>query len=443
MRPHTALRLLRTRGVAAAALTAVALAGSAAPGAGSVVTVSRSCGPARQIAPGITYRRCTAKLSNLGSRQQVDMVIWKQGDPRIALAAQPLGTPGRGGAIPITTTSHWAAAGSHRGLAAALNGDFFTYTSSWWSAYPSGLLVHRGAVLGFGRGSDEQEAGYGPGGRVVIGTPRILAERLLVPGPASLTVGAWGGAAGHRDQVGVIARSGRYTPPAGYDAVALASNPFTHALTGTTQMRNVHGVDRLEPVIRFVLNDPALPNVTLRVPATFAAAPGGSVTIPSGGVGLVYRDIGTAATAFAAVAAEASPGVTFTQPDAAWADATEVMSGKPVVVTKGVAAVAKPENTTSDQWYAEQWRPAIATRTDGTAMMIVAGSPTGRSTSGSQFARLLVAFGARQALQFDNRSSTELYRPRPDNGTCDSAGACVTEYGWERDIPLVTTISSR
>jgi hypothetical protein len=75
-------------------------------------------------------------------------------------------------------------------------------------------------------------------------------------------------------------------------------------------------------------------------------------------------------------------------------------------------------------------------------MMLVAGAPTGTSTSGPQFARLLVAFGARNALQFDNRSSTELFRPRPDNGTCTHAGACITQYGWERDIPLATMLYS-
>lgn len=442
--PHRTMspRPRRRRALLAAALVLVAMAGSAAPGEASSVTVSRSCAPARTIAPGVTFRRCTATLSNLRTPQRVSMILWKQGDPRISLGAQPLGAAGPGGAIPITTMSGWAQSGSHAGLVAALNGDFFTYTSSWSTARPSGIVVHRGAVIDFGAGSDEQQAGYAPGGRVAIGAPRVLAERLLVPGPASLTVGAWGGTPGHRDQVGVIARAGAYAPPAGYDAVALAANPFAGSLSGSRSMRNAQGVNRLETVVRFVLNDPSQANVTLPVRATFASSPGGAVTIPGGGVGLVYRDTGPAADALAQVAAAATPEITFTQPDAAWAGVTEVMSGKPVMVTNGVAAVAKPANTTSDQWYAEQWRPAIATRTDGRAMLVVAGAPTGQSTSGSQFARLLVAFGARNALQFDNRSSTELYRPRPSNGTCANAGACITQYGWERDIPLATVLYS-
>src|SRR5204862_3073126 len=127
-------------------------------------------------------------------------------------------------------------------------------------------------------------------------------------------------------------------------------------------------------------------------------------TVPTGGVALVYRNIGTAHDGFAAINNQASPQVTVTEPDAAWTQVTEVMSGKPVLVTNGAAITTRPPNTTSDQWDAEQSRPAIATRMDGKAMMLVAGSPNGTSTTGAQFGRVLVAFGARNALQFDNRS---------------------------------------
>ena len=309
-------------------------------------------------------------------------------------------------------------------------------------AAPSGLVVHGGAVLDFAGSSDEQQAGYAPDGRVVIGTPRAVAARLLMPTGSSLTIGAWGTHAGHRDQVGVIGRAGTYTPPTGYDAVALTTNPFTHVLTGDRLIRNRHGVNRLEHVLRFVLNDASQPDVSTKVVATFPTAPATSITIPTGGVGLVYRDIGTAHDGFLAISKQSSPQVAVTQPDAAWSRVTEVMSGKPVLVTNGTAAIAKPENTTSDQWYAEQWRPAIATRTDGKAMMLVAGSPTSTSTTGAQFGRLLVAFGAQNAIQFDNRSSTELYRPHPNNGSCSHTGACNTQWGWERDIPLATMLYS-
>jgi Phosphodiester glycosidase len=423
-------------------LTAAVAVAAISPGASAAVTVSRTCGPAQTIAPGVAFRHCTARLSNLRSTQQVYMILWKQGDARIRLAAQPLGVQGPDGSIPITTISRWATWTSRPGLAAALNGDYFTYTASGSAAYASGLVVHAGKVLDFAGASDEQQAGYAPGGRVVIGTPRAVPARLLLPTGASLTVGAWGTNAGHRDQVGVIHRAGPYTPPAGYEAVALAADPFRQVLSGNRILRNRHGVDRPEHVIRFVLNDASQPDVTTHVAVTFPAAPGGPVTVPAGGVGLVFRNIGTAHDGFVAISRQASPGVTVTQPDAAWARVTEVMSGKPVLVKNGAAVTAKPANTTADQWYAEQWRPAVATRNDGKAMMLVAGSSTGSSTTGAQFGRLLVAFNARNAIQFDNRSSTELYRPRLHNGTCTYAGACYTQWNWERDIPLATMLYS-
>ena len=369
------------------------------------------------------------------------MVSWMPGDHRISLAAQPLAAQRSGASIPITTISRWATEAARPGLVAALNGDFFSY-AGWSAALPSGLLVHNRSVLSFGGGTDEQAAGYAPRGRVVLGAPRTIAERLELPVGATLTVGAWGTNAAHRDQVGVIGEAGPYTPPAGYLAVALATNPFATSLTGDRTMRNAHGVNRMEHVRRFVIDDITQPNVTDRVPVTFPTTGATTVTIPSGGVGLVYRSFGVAATGFAAIAKMASPTVVVNQPDAAWATVTDVMAGKPILVKGGVAAVAKPTNTTSDQWYAEQWRPAIATRRDGKAMMLIAGSPTGTSTSGAQFARLLVAFGARDALQFDNRSSTELYRPHPNDRSCSYAGTCKTESGWERDIPAATILYS-
>ena len=75
-------------------------------------------------------------------------------------------------------------------------------------------------------------------------------------------------------------------------------------------------------------------------------------------------------------------------------------------------------------------------------MMLIAGSPTGASTSGAQFAQACWSRCARDALQFDNRSSTELYRPHPSNGSCSHAGVCETEWQWEPEIPAATMLYS-
>jgi hypothetical protein len=69
---------------------------------------------------------------------------------------------------------------------------------------------------------------------------------------------------------------------------------------------------------------------------------------------------------------------------------------------------------------------AAQTRVTEVMSGLVAGSPTGTSTTGAQFGRLLVAFSAQTAIQFNNRSSTELCRPRPNNHTCSHAGALHT-----------------
>jgi hypothetical protein len=80
-------------------------------------------------------------------------------------------------------------------------------------------------------------------------------------------------------------------------------------------MRNRYGVNRLEHVIRFVLNDASQPDVTTKVAVTFPATPGGAVTVPTGGVGLVYGDIGMAHDGFTAISKQTSPRVTSTGPD--------------------------------------------------------------------------------------------------------------------------------
>ena len=319
------------------AATVLVAATAASSGSASGVTVRRSCSSPHLIAPGVTFRRCSARLSNLASTQDVFMVSWKPGDRRVSLAAQPLAAQQSGGSIPITTISRWATEAVRPGLVASLNGDFFSY-AGLTAALPSGLLVHNRSVIWFGDGTDEQAAGYAPHGKLVLGTPRASAQRLDLPTGATLTVGAWGTNADHRDQVGVIGQAGPYTPPSGYVAVALTTNPFTTSLSGDRTMRNPHGVDRMEHVRRFVIDDITQANVTDRVPVIFPTIGTTTVSIPTGGVGLVYRDVGIAATGFAAIAKMASPTVVVTQPDAAWAAVTDVMAGKPILVTGGVAA---------------------------------------------------------------------------------------------------------
>src|SRR5207302_8987091 len=128
----------------------------------------------------------------------------------------------------------------------------------------------------------------------------------------------------------------------------------------------------------------------------------------------------------------------------AWAAATNIVGGKPQIVANGTSITRPDTFTTTDQWSAQQWRPAIATTTRGNGMMIVIGAANGQtSTTGPQFARMLAQLGAKDAIQFDNRSSTELFLPNTTNHHCVTThGACYTQQaGWERDIPVAISLS--
>jgi hypothetical protein len=123
------------------------------------------------------------------------------------------------------------------------------------------------------------------------------------------------------------------------------------------------------------------------------------------------------------------------------------MGGKPQVVKNHTPITIKDAYTTNDQWYAQQWRPAIATTTTGKGMLVVIGGLRGAtSTTGAQFARMLAQLGAKDAMQFDNRSSTELFLPRPLRGGCATSnyGTCYTmSPGWERSIPVAISLNYR
>jgi hypothetical protein len=80
----------------------------------------------------------------------------------------------------------------------------------------------------------------------------------------------------------------------------------------------------------------------------------------------------------------------------------------------------------------------------GQGWLIMIGSTNGlngTSLTGAQFGRVLAALGAKNALQLDNRHSTELFlhasASTPSNGLCAGGpGACYTvEPHYERSIP--------
>jgi hypothetical protein len=219
-------------------------------------------------------------------------------------------------------------------------------------------------------------------------------------------------------------------------------------LRGSAGYTNKTGSGVRETVSAFTLGLLGLRTPTRAIAIDAVAASTRKLTVPRGGEVLVMKSRGVAATGFAARLALATPTVRVTTSPKAWADVTDVISGKPQVVNNGTPMVTKPRYVTADQWYPEQFRPAIASSRDGHGWFIMVGSVNGlRGTSltGSQFARVLAQLGAKNALQLDNRHSTEIYLPHPSNGMCTSgSGTCHTLMPhYERSIPEAAYLTYR
>jgi hypothetical protein len=430
------------------ALAAALLATPAAATTG--VTLIRHCYPATRPAPGVTYQHCTARLSSMPTAdvQDVYTVSWRMGDRRVAIGSALMGAEQTNRSIGIHPISRWAR-GRH-GLIAAENGDFFRYGPGS-TAYTTGLLVHGRHVLQFGNES-EPLAGYSANGRVQFGHVAAAPQLVKFPQRKTASVAGFGVLPGHGDQVGVYRRTGTVVSiGSSYAAVMLTGDPFSTSLSGSRGWADPTGRAQVDTVGSFVLQQAGAAVLTRSYPVVQVTR--SQVRVPSGHVLLVYlkRPTDIAAAGFAAILTAKPASVKVTQPTAAWSAVSDTMAGKPMVVVNGRAILHKPADTTSDQWYAEQWRPAIATTAGGRAAMVVIGTTQcartwwggcrSSSTKGAQFGQMLKQLGYSNAIEFDNRSSTELFRPAPNNGSCQSRGNCDTmQWGWERDIPAATVL---
>ena len=108
------------------------------------------------------------------------------------------------------------------------------------------------------------------------------------------------------------------------------------------------------------------------------------------------------------------------------------MGGKPQLVNNGTAIAARPAFVDPWQWDNPHWRPAVVKTATGQGWLVVAGGNRGVGIQATTWAKMLVQMGARDAMGFDNNSSTELYRP---------GVSPITAYGYERYIPSATFLS--
>jgi hypothetical protein len=417
--------------------------------------VSYRCPPvpmwcSRTVKPGILLTHWRAKMRS-GTTQNLYKLSWRLGDPHVRLMAAALNPPNPAtGNIPLGTISHWAGASGVSGLLGAINGDFFGEVGYGWSGlgHPSGMLVQARHVVAFGSGG--AGVGFEPGGRMVMGNPTAKPAKFMLGEGQTATIAAFdpGSSIGSvlRDQV--VVKTDRTAPqniPSGWDGYivggASTPNPFPTMLRGTEQIKSTSG-SRVEQVAGFRFGDGAgaIPTVTLPI----VPAPTNPVQLGPGQV-LVMAIAPTAhvPTPPADLAltrlATHSQVVRLTVDATAWGTVQDVMGGKPQLVKNGrvsypVANVDPPMMSGDGwQWDYPHWRPALAESSTRGFMIITGGVHYGNGVYGWNWGRMLVQLGARNAMGFDNNSSTELFAPH--------YGTWSFSPGWERQIAEATALT--
>lgn len=420
--------------------------------------------------PVVTLTRLHAAIRG-GPAQNIYQLSWKVGDPHVHLDAEALRPLSPVGSIALATISSWTRSGP-KGLVGALNGDFFGY-KGWYGGYPSGMLVRARTVDAFGWGGpgvgyETKGLGGRPGG-MVFGNPRAVPTNISLPHGALATIGSFVSSPGSLaakagdlpgDQVAVAtAHNVAFKIPSGMIGVVLGSavvpSPFGSMLRGTkTGYHNPtnSSTSAKETVVGFRFGERGVATRSLLLPISMTVCASGvcpagtSITLHTGQALLVARADRFAATGLEDAAASPAAAVKVAVDSAKWAHVAEVMGGKPLLVKNGVARYTTPwadppmmDHNPCYQWCGRFWRPAVMMGTNGWGSMLITGSADS-GVYGWQWTSMLRQLGARDAIGFDNNSSTELLVPgiSPSHGwTFDSANH------WERDIPEATALSFR
>ncbi len=279
--------------------------------------------------------------------------------------------------------------------------------------------------------------GYLSAGDFEVGRPRAQPVKLKLPNRLTATVGAFGALPAGGDQVGAYDTAGTVvTVPKGYAAFTVDSTAFRTVLSGNRTLRNRTGSDRSEPVVAFAFAEPTSAGTTTSLPIVGSQPAGAQVTVPETGTVLLAKVGGIAEVGLSALAASAHPVVDINGDAKGWSSVSDVMGGKPELVSDGVAISSRPTIVDSWQWTCGGgcWRPALMRTTSGRGSLILIGARGGSGLTMLSFARVLRQLGAQQAIGFDNNGSAEMYRPghRPYTG-----------YGYERWLPTATTLRYR
>jgi hypothetical protein len=278
-----------------------------------------------------------------------------------------------------------------------------------------------------------------------MGTPKARPVMLSLPGGQTATVGAFnslsaGGVTIHGDQVAAYVNAGStVTVPSGYVGFAMPSTVLRSTLRGVRngyKFSSGSGVSETVAAYRFETKRTAVVRVPMPTSQP-AACPGGScpagttLTVAGNGVVLLARTGTIAANGLAAKAA-AGGSVAVLTDDPGWSAVTDTMGGKPQLVRNGIPIFTRPNYVDPWQWDEPHWRPAVVESNNGHGWLVVVGGSGGVGVHATTWAKMLVQMGAKNAMGFDNNSSTELYRP---------GFTPVTAYGFERYIPTATVLS--
>ena len=279
--------------------------------------------------------------------------------------------------------------------------------------------------------------GYLPAGDFEIGRPRAQPVKLKLPNRLTATIGAFGALPAASDQVGAYDTAGTVvTVPEGYVAFTIDSTAFGTMLRGDRTLRNRSGRDRPEPVAAFAFAEPSSAGTTTSLPIVGSQPAGAQVTVPESGTVLVAKVGGIAEVGLSALAASANPVVDVNGDAEGWSSVSDVMGGKPELVSSGVSISERPASVDPWQWTCGGgcWRPALMRTNSGRGSLILIGARGGSGLTMLTFARVLRQLGAQQAIGFDSNGSAEMYRPgvRP-----------YTAYGYERWLPTATTLRYR
>jgi Phosphodiester glycosidase len=436
----------------AAVFAVVAVAFATAPAALASGPIQSGLGKPVSVTtlkPGVTLTQYKVVVLDAGilRTQRIYKVAWTIGNAHLTLDSAALGTYYPDDfSVRLNQIRSWAGATSPVGLTAAINGDFFADSSMHPGAgRPSGLLVHDRSVLSFGWGGPA--VGYLPGGDMIMGRPQAVPALIKLPNSKTATVGAFNslssrGVAIHGDQVAAYVVAGaKVTVPTGYVGYVLPSTELRTMLHGAKGgYRYVSGSNMSETVAGFRFEDPAAAYRTVSVPTSMpAACPTGTcaaptvLTVPAEGVVVLAKAGGIAAIGLS-IKAAAGGALSMAADNVGWNAVDDVMGGKPQLVNNGIAIAARPTFVDPWQWDNPHWRPAVVKTASGQGWLVVAGGSNGVGIESTTWAKMLVQMGARNAMGFDNNSSTELYRPGVNP---------VTAYGYERYIPSATFLSYR